>query len=119
MVSPIKFQRVHNQRLWDPVSAVQKLKKQWSQLAPVELANRIVDLEGRVQRLAPNMPGLKKVQRLVGGMQFQFVFPVAIEVKAFCRKIEKQAARIFKTHSVALLRTLNETQRGEIERYRA
>lgn len=122
MVSPIRFQIVNNQRLWNPVSGIQakirEVKKQWSELTPYELAGKINDLGGRVQQLSPNTPGLKKVQKLVGGLQFQFIFPVSIEVKAFCRKIQKLADRMFKTQSLHMLHALNQTQLREIERYR-
>ena len=94
-----------------------KIVSGWNSLPPPELAEQIIDLEGRVAHLPEGSPLKKKAERL----HFQFVFPLALDIvqkSSFVRIINRAAARVFQTQSLTHLQELNPTQQREVLRDR-
>lgn len=95
------------------------LKKNWGNLAPEELAEQIIDLEG----LAKSTPSLRKE---VEHLHFKFVFPIALELEtapvesslpiSFARQIYKTANEMLKKNSSKPFQELDKTQQREILR---
>jgi hypothetical protein len=113
------------QSLWGP-SALKKMAKaiqnQWNQLSLEDLAGRIADLEGRVEQLAANTPGLEKMQELSEKLHFRFVFPLALELEktggSFASEVSKIAKRVLETDSLTPFYTgLSERQQQEVGRF--
>jgi hypothetical protein len=109
-------------RLGQPVYEVQELLKaierEWNELSPEELADKIVDFETRVAQLPENLPAAKKLKKEAARLHFQFVFPITLELEngefSFAKAIHKLEKEMFDLQSLTPFQELNETQKREV-----
>lgn len=105
-----------------------RIQNQWNELSPGELAEQIVDLEGRVALLTGNSPQVESIRRLAEHLHFQFVFPIVLELSKappegmpvhFARTVHNVAKRIIQTQSLAPISELSSRQIDEVMRFAA
>lgn len=112
--------------LEDAEQLSQKIRADWNQLDPSEIAEKIVDLEGKVALLEGTSPAIEKVKAAAEHLHFQFVFPVVLELNSaaeenmpfsFARTVHGVANQVLKTQSFEPVKQLNGVQIDEIIRY--
>lgn len=100
-----------------------KIQSDWNNLTPSELAEKIIDLEGKVALLEGSTPAIEKIKKQAEHLHFQFVFPVALELSnapeaempfSFARSINCVAKEILQTQSLEPLKELSDRQIDEI-----
>ena len=105
---------------------IRKIQKNWDMLSPYELAEEIIDLEGKVALIEGTDPKIEKVKRQAERLHFQFVFPVVLELDSspksgmpytFARAVHTLAKEIFKKQSIGPLKDLNPAQINEVMRF--
>ncbi|MBX7066231.1 MAG: hypothetical protein K1X28_03265 [Parachlamydiales bacterium] len=114
--------------LADVRELARRIQKQWNELTPGELAEQIVDLEGRVALLEGNSPQVESIRRLAEHLHFQFVFPIVLELAraplpgmpySFARTINEIAKQVLSAQSLEPIKQLNPVQIDEIMRFAA
>ncbi len=95
------------------------IKKDWNELEPEALAERIIELEDKVALLKESSPAIDKIKKQAEHLHFQFVFPIVLETKAavpnsFARNIYEKAREILKKNSTAPFKELSRTQQYEV-----
>jgi hypothetical protein len=93
-----------------------KISKVWDSLELDDLAEQIIDLEGKASRLDVATPGAEKVQRLAEHLHFKFVFPIVAEVEGGFAKEIKRSANDVLAGSPDAFNELNARQQAEIMR---
>lgn len=105
-----------------------RIQNQWSVLSPGELAEQIVELEGRVALLSGHSPQVESIRRLAEHLHFQFVFPIVLELSQaplpdmpyqFARTVHEVAKQIIKTQSLMPIKQLSSHQIDEVMRFAA
>lgn len=103
------------QKLAERVSSLAKeIHKQWDAMDPQTLAEKIINLQDNIE--GASFPGVQKMKKLADNFHFQFVFPIARDVRSFAKSIEKVAEQVLKTNSIAPFLRLSPTQQKEILR---
>ncbi len=106
-----------------------RIRRDWNTLNPEELAEKLIDLEERVAHLTETSPGVDKIKKQAEHLQFQFVFPVALELEptssgklmppSFAKTIYQFAKQVFQNQSLEAFQILSATQQREIIRIAA
>lgn len=103
----------------------QRIRSDWDQLAPEELAEKIIELENKVSRVKEPSAALDKVKKTAEHLHFRFVFPIAMEIETaekaisanFAKTVYKAAGDVFKTQTLTAFTDLSQVQKREILRY--
>lgn len=115
------------------VSQLQQIKnlyksvqQEWNELSPEDLAEKIIDLEGRVSELTGSSAAIDKIKKQVEHLHFQFVFPIVLELErgksdeimppSFAKVIDGIAKEVLQKNSLQPLNQLNPAQLGEVQK---
>lgn len=93
------------------------IKSQWDELAPEELAEKIIDLEDKVALIEGKSSTVEKVKKVAEKHHFNFVFQLHKQIASFARSVLKDANEMAKTNSMGPFEALNKTQQQEVMRY--
>lgn len=127
VVAKPEVQESYQTRLMADVRELsRKIQDQWNELEPSDLAELIIDFEGKVELLEGNAPQVEAIRKLAERLHFQFVFPIVLELArkpipgmpySFARTINQIAKEILLTQSLEPIEQLNQTQKGETIRF--
>lgn len=96
---------------------IQAIDENWDKSSFEDLAEQIIAAEDQVKTLG-GMKGAEGLNRAVQKLRFQFVFPLARELKPFGDEIQKVATRVMQNESFQDLQgALNQRQLQEIARF--
>lgn len=98
----------------------QRIQKDWDQLDPYELAELVVELQGRVALLEGSSSAIEKIKKQAELLHFQFVFPIVLELDkkgGFAKEVDRIAKEIFQRQSLQPFGQLDPIQQKEINRY--
>lgn len=105
-------------RLQQAKNLYKSIRKDWDNLEPEELAEKIVDLEERVSQLKESSPAVEKIKKQAERLHFQFVFPIVLELEkgshSFAGTVQGIAQKILKTQSLQPMHELSEGQKREV-----
>ncbi|MBU6383643.1 MAG: hypothetical protein KGR16_04950 [Verrucomicrobia bacterium] len=98
-----------------------RIREQWNDLSPGQLADAAVDLEDRVKRLSGDSAQVRRIRALAQHMRFQVVFPLTSEFDqqphTFAYEVDVLRKKVLNTESLDPLSEFNRTQQEEILRY--
>lgn len=104
-----------------------RISREWNLLTPSELAEHIIDLEGKVTQLEKGTSvNTAKIKLAAQKLHFQFVFPIVLELKrapeanmpdSFARTVQSVAKQILQTNSLDPIKRLSSVQIDEMMRY--
>ncbi len=112
--------------LSDARELAKRIRRDWNVYHPSELAEQIVDLEGKVALLEGTSPAIDRIKKVAERLHFQFVFPIVLELSqipdpkmptSFARVIHNAAKQVLETQSWESLKQFNAVQVEEFFRY--